>query len=552
MKTCKISDFKPIVLVFISLIFISCGTSNHSTLVSFDVKIKNLKESTNWKNWHFKDIEQDSIPGISLERANHFINAASKPESVLVAVIDTETDINHDFLKTKIWINNDEIPNNGKDDDNNGYIDDLNGWNFLGNAAGENNKYVNFESTRILRKLATYFQTKDTLLLDENDANLFIYLKKVQERQKQRTIYFLDNQDNYDRLFTYYHEAIRAFKPYFTIKTATLTKLDSLQQAGNTGISDFNFLVIKDCLESNIDDIFVLEKKMHATNLVEKLLNVNYNDRQIQGDNPYDLTDIAYGNNLMSNNVTLLDHGTNMSGIIVGIAQQNEIQIMPLAISCYGDEHDKDIALAIRYAVNNGAKIINMSFGKEFSSNNDWVLNAIKYAALKDVLLISSAGNNSLELDSFNEYYPNDNDDNHIEISDNFILVGASAYLTDITLKESSSNYGRRDVDLFAPGTDIYTTAPNNTYINNANGTSSAAAITSGVAALIRSYYPALTASQVKHILMDSGVEYTIDVATPTKENPDKTTPFNQLSKSGKILNAYNALLMAEQINKGR
>jgi subtilisin family serine protease len=532
-------------LALLGLFFTSC--KNQFPVKDYDF----LYQDTFFdKNWFTKN-NSDTLSSINLHKKNQRQEYNSKFKTQIVAVIDNETDIYHEALKESIWTNLKEIPNNNLDDDNNGYIDDINGWNFLGNAAGENNKYVNFESTRIIRKLVPYFQTKDTLLLDENDANLFMYLKKVQDRQKQRTIYFLDNQDNYDRLFTYYHDAIRAFKPYFTRETATLTKLDSLQQAGNTGISDFNFLVIKDCLESNINSTYVHREKQHARNKVKILLGLNYHDRAVQGDNADDFSNTNYGNNMMSNNVNFLDHGTKMSGIIAGIAQRNEVKIMPLAISAYGDEHDKDISLAIRYAVDNGAKVINMSFWKEFSLYEEWVHDAIKYAASKDVLIISIAGNDGLDL-NINKKYPNDRLSDGSEVADNFILVGASNKIINEELMLPYSNYGNRDVDLFAPGTDIYTTAPNNSYINDANGTSSAAAVTSGVAALIRAYYPKLTASQVKHILMDSGVEYTIEVATPTTAQPDKTTPFNQLSKSGKILNAYNAMLLAAQASRGR
>jgi cell wall-associated protease len=191
-----------------------------------------------------------------------------------------------------------------------------------------------------------------------------------------------------------------------------------------------------------------------------------------------------------------------------------------------------------------------MSFGKEFSLHKEWVFDAIKYAEKNNVLIISSAGNFGYNLNSNNDYYPNDNIDNGAEISANFVLVGATSYSINSALKTESSNYGKNDVDLFAPGDKIFTTLPNNKYSNNLGGTSLASAITSGVAALIFSYYPNLTASQVKHILMDTGLEYTLEVNTLTEEDKNKTTPFNQLSKSGKVLNAYNAFIMADSISR--
>ncbi|AUC78261.1 peptidase S8 [Nonlabens sp. MB-3u-79] len=541
-------------LVFVLILIISVSCKTKQTFEPVHSPVINIQEIKldDFKNWHFKDLQLDTVPGISLNRAyDSLLTKDRKDHKTIVAVIDNETDINHKDLAHQIWVNKKEIADNQIDDDNNGYVDDIHGWNFLGNAQGENNKYVNFESTRILRKLTPYFKDKDTTNLNPNDAKLFSYYQKVKKRHEVRLKYFLAEKDNYDRLYDFYFAAVKEIAPYFKNRPYTLEAIDSLKQSKSTNIDDFHFLVMTDCLKNNIDDSLVLKEKKHATNMVEKLLVIEYNDREIQGDNPDDITDTIYGNNLMSNNVEFLNHGTKMSGIITGISRNNEVEIMPLAISAYGDEHDKDIALSIRYAVDNGAKVINMSFWKEFSLYENWVLDAIKYADQNDVLIISIAGNDGLNLNQ-NVKYPNDKLTDGTEVSDNFILVGASNHNLNKGFVPGYSNYGTIDVDLFAPGNEIYTTSPNNTYVNNSGGTSSSAAVTSGVAALIRSYYPDLTASEVKHILMDSGVEYTLEVATPTEEDPEKTTPFNQLSKSGKVLNAYNALLMAERISKGK
>ncbi len=184
-----------------------------------------------------------------------------------------------------------------------------------------------------------------------------------------------------------------------------------------------------------------------------------------------------------------------------------------------------------------------MSIGKEFSLHKNWVFEAIKYAEKHDVLIVSAASNSNFNLNDNNNHYPNDNINNEDEVSDNFLLVGASTYFLNEYLKDSSSNYGNIDVDVFAPGDKIYTTVPNDKYTSNFGGTSAAAAITSGIAALIRSYYPKLSVSQVKHLIMDSGLEYNLNV----KVN-DTLLPFNTLSKSGKVVNAYNALIMADRI----
>ncbi|WP_298779296.1 S8 family serine peptidase [uncultured Polaribacter sp.] len=539
-----------LILVFIS--FISCEIDNNirkliiTPLIDSSLTIKSIKKT---KNWHLKDIELDTIPGISLLRAYDSLLIYKKSKETIIAIIDNEVDINHLNLKETIWVNKNEIANNNIDDDENGYIDDVNGWNFLGNINGENNKFVNFEYTRILKKLSPKFESKNIVDIEPKDSlsyQLYINAKEKYDKRLKSDLY---EKKYHTKLYEYYFKAKKELSKFFKNKPFTIKALDSLKNLKSNTIDDIHFLILIDCLDKEIDDEYVIKEKYLAEERLDKLLGLNYNDREIQGDNPEDITDTKYGNNILNNNIKLLNHGTKMAGIINNIALNNEIKIMPLAISAYGDEHDKDIALAIRYAVNNGAKVINMSFGKEFSIHKEWVFDAIQYAEKNNVLIISSAGNFSYNLDTNNNYFPNDNVNNQVEVSDNFMLIGATSYKLSSEFKTENSNYGKIDVDVFAPGYEIYTTAPNNEYTKS-GGTSSASAVTSGVAGLIRSYYPNLTAPQVKHILMDSGLEYTLEVSTPTKEDKNKTTPFNQLSKSGKVLNAYNALIMADSISK--
>ena len=211
-----------------------------------------------------------------------------------------------------------------------------------------------------------------------------------------------------------------------------------------------------------------------------------------------------------------------------------------------GDEYDKDIALGIRYAVDNGAKVINGSFGKSFSPHKQWVYDAIKYAEKKDVLIVHAAGNDAKNIDTENNF-PNDSDDKVTEFADNVITIGALNFEYGNKVVARFSNYGKINVDTFGPGVKIYATTPNDTY-KYLQGTSMASPNVAGVAALIRSYYPKLSAKQVKHILMDSGVAITADVIVGGK--PNDTRSFTTLSQSGKIVNAYNAILMAEKMSK--
>jgi subtilisin family serine protease len=510
------------------------------------------KSKINFKNWQFKDIILDTLPGVSLNRSYDSLLINKKGKQVIVAVIDMAVEINHHGLVNHIWKNSNEVIGNEIDDDKNGYIDDINGWNFLSNSKGENNEFVNYEYTRILRKFNHLFQYKTIVDISSKDSLNFIIYKKAKKDYDERMNYAIEDIDYINMVSKGKSEAERKIMTYLPIKNYTVKDLDSLKKSYPKDIVLQKMIRRKsNFIKYGYTDKYINDYKLKADNRIDKLLNLKYNDRLIQGDNSYDLKDIGYGSNSFNVNTTILNHGTKMAGIIVNIGLENEIKIMPLAISAYGDEHDKDIALAIKYAVDNGAKVINMSFAKEFSLQPLWTIEAIKYAEKNNVLIIHSSSNDDLNLDSSDSFlFPNDH--NYFEIkeeSDNFLRVGSSSMSVN-KIKSSFSNYGKTEVDLFAPGEKIYTTFSQNKFDISSGGTSSASAITSGVAALIFSYYPNLTASQVKHILMDSGLEYDIEVSTPSKDDKNKMTPFNQLSKSGKVLNAYNAFIMADSISR--
>ena len=208
-----------------------------------------------------------------------------------------------------------------------------------------------------------------------------------------------------------------------------------------------------------------------------------------------------------------------------------------------GDEYDKDIALGIRYAVDNGAKVINGSFGKYYSPHKEWVQDALKYAAEKDVLVIFAAGNDSKNLDVENKY-PSDSYNGAPEISNNILIVGALNAEYGTKMVAPFSNYGQYNVDVFAPGMKIYATIPNQEY-KYLQGTSMASPNVAGVAAMIRSYYPKLTAAQVKKVIIDSGITLTNTVLLGEDQHEAN---FKTASVSGKIVNAYNAMIMASQM----
>ena len=283
--------------------------------------------------------------------------------------------------------------------------------------------------------------------------------------------------------------------------------------------------------------------------------NLKQDYRKVVGDNPNDITDTKYGNNnVMGPDKEKILHGTHVAGIVAQVRNNNiggdgianNVEILTVRAVPDGDEYDKDIALGIRYAVDNGAKVINGSFGKSFSPHKQWVYDAIKYAEKKDVLIVHAAGNDAKDIDSYDNF-PNDSDDKKTEFADNMITIGALNFEYGDKVVARFSNIGKVNVDVFAPGVKIYATTPNDTF-KYLQGTSMASPNVAGVAAIIRSYYPTLTASQVKHILMDSGVA--ISETVVVGGNPKDSRSFTTLSKSGKIVNAYNALLMADKMSR--
>ncbi len=501
------------------------------------------------KAWQHKDIIEDTIPGISSDKAHNTLLKTTN-NTVIVAVLDSGVDIDHEDLKGQIWTNQDEIPNNNIDDDHNGYIDDIHGWNFLGNTKGENINYTRWEFVRILKDKG-YFNKgelhipkdeKDTIILSA--AKCYTEAKDILEEDKA---YVLEIEEK----FAFIKKHLNDYFPNHQYSFQKLKEIDT------TGTKDLKKAVetLHSFLKYELTEAWIQDyQKKYVNNVEDYNLNPDYNDRKRIGDHALDINDTAYGNANVIGNKNIDSHGTLVSGII-GAVRNNDVgingiadnvQLMPIRVIPKGDEYDKDVALAIRYAVDNGAKVINMSFGKFFSPQQEWVMDAIQYAAKNDVLIIHAAGNDNTDIDR-RMFYPNDQITT-TEISDTFVNVGALHYKLNHKLVAYFSNYGKTQVDIFAPGYNIHTTAPNNTY-RTESGTSFAAPIVSGIAALLRSRYQKLKASQIKNILMSSGNSYNIKVRIPGKKKNERTY-FSELSKSGKVVNAYNALLMADEMSR--
>lgn len=550
---------------FIIFCFFLCSCSLLNTkqsrklnLVDVSSKLNKVKQltKTEKQNWQHKDIIEDTIAGISLDKAYRVLKLDDKySDTIIVAVLDMRIHKNHEDIKSFIWINTDEVPKNGIDDDQNGYIDDINGWNFLGNANGDQAYRANFEYVRIIKKFKEKFKNKRREEIDSGairNYDLYHKAKKAYSEELQYVRRKLSSLHYKKIRKDFLEKELRKIYPEISLTLKTLQNLKSDNKKISQNLTDLIQLK-KDSARNAFS--FASEKRY-----IDIYLNEDFKERAIIGDDVNDIKDVSYGNNKITsdNSAGTHTHAIKVAGIIAANRNNskgikgiiNKVKIMPIVISPYGDEQDKDMALGIRYAVDNGAKIINISSSKLFSLHKDWVMEALKYAEDKDVLVITSAGNEAKDLD-VEQNYPNDTDENGAEVFQNFIKVGASNHLLNEDIVHYTSNYGKKSVDIFAPGKDIYTTYPNNNY-RFSSGTSYSAPIISGVAALILSYYPNLSAAEMKTVILDSAVTINWEVNTPANRgNKEKElVPFSSLSKSGKIVNAYNALLMAEEVSK--
>jgi subtilisin family serine protease len=501
---------------------------------SVTLKVSELTENEK-HTWGHLDLVKDTIPGMSVEKAYAEIIKNKKGKTVIVAVIDSGIDIEHEDLVDVIWVNEDEIAGNGIDDDKNGYVDDIHGWNYLGDAYDEQLEYV--------RILADGDKTHPDFA-------------RAQAEYDTEYAETLQRKAQYDQIYAQVKDADALVAKYLGTEDYTAAQVEAIttdDEALNKAKGVLTFMYGNGFDNSKVALTSINEGVVYFTDKLNANLNIEFVGRTT-GDNPDDLTDVGYGNNNVLPSEKGESHGTHVAGIIAatrgngkgvdGVA--NNVVIMSLRAVPNGDEQDKDIALAIRYAVDNGAQIINGSFGKYYSKHSDWVRDAIAYASENNVVFVNAAGNEGLDLD-LKECYPNDQVNSGPEVSETFITVGALEPKYGSNMVAGFSNYGKINVDVFAPGAKIYSTTPENEY-DTKGGTSMAAPAVAGVAALIWSYYPKLTAAQVKQIIMDSGL--TLSTKVVVGGDTEDIEPIGNLSKSGKIVNAYNALIMADQLSK--
>jgi len=547
---------KPIFVTALAVVTLaSCSSVKNLAVPTMDTAVtlaakKGAVSEEQSNHWAHADLATDTIPGISLDKAYKFLEGKTGV-TVVVAVIDSGIDIEHEDLKDVIWTNPGEIAGNGIDDDKNGYIDDVYGWNFLGGEGVTAPEQL--EITRLVAKMKTQFDGKTAEDINEGEkAGFEKYQKylKVFNKEAERNIKTAVRLKQIGESFA----GVKAFLGTETVTMEALQAVKTEDKALQAQIGDILGLLGRGLDEKAYVEYYETFKK-------NKQYDLDFDGRAIVGDNPTDFNDKVYGNNNVIGSKDGEIHGTHVSGIILasrnngvgmnGVA--HNAKLMSVRAVPDGDERDKDVALAIRYAVDNGAKVVNMSFGKAFSPYRHWVFDAIKYAEKHDVLLVHAAGNSNKDID-VEDNWPNDSMDKVVEIADNVLTIGAMSVNYDENLPASFSNYGKSNVDIFAPGVKIYSTFPKNEY-KAISGTSMASPEVAGIAALVRSYYPQLSASQVKHIIMNSGTELDMEVILPgskSEEKPNgKKVKFSSLSISGKVANAYNALVLAEKmVNK--
>ncbi|MBU2949662.1 S8 family peptidase [Tamlana agarivorans] len=525
---------------FAAVLLYGCGGSSIvSTPVenidSSPLKVSELTEAEA-HNWGHLDLVKDTIPGMSVDRAYAELIKNKKGKKVIVAVIDSGIDIDHEDLNEILWTNEGEIPGNGIDDDKNGYVDDIHGWNFLGKGYDEQ-----LEMVRILVN-----GDKNSEDFARAEAEYDVEYKKWTETKAR-----------YDQIYVMIKEVHAALTEHFgkadyskeDVK-ALETEDEKLTKAKQVAMSMFG---------NGMDSLADAEKEIkNGLESINDRLNYNLNKDfkgRVNGDDPDDMSTKYYGDANVKPVKKSESHGTHVAGIIAAVRNNgkgangvaNNVELMSVRVVPNGDEYDKDVALSIRYAVDNGAKVINGSFGKSYSPHAKLVRDAIAYASKNDVIFVHAAGNDSKDVDT-EPNFPDDNV-NYVEVSDTYIRVGALAPTYGSKMVAGFSNYGKQNVDVFAPGASVYSTTPENEY-DTKGGTSMAAPAVAGVAALVRSYYPDLTAAEVKTVILDSGLA--INRKVIVGGNTSDIRPFADLTKSGKMVNAYNALIMAAKLSASK
>lgn len=527
-------------------------------LLVFSLSIFSQGEAKRPDNWFNLDPTNDKINGVSTERTYSELLKGKKSTTIIVGVLDSGVDYMHEDLKDVMWTNPGEIAGNGVDDDKNGYIDDVHGWNFIGGKDGKNVEKDNLELTRLYKFYKPKFEgkTEKDLKSKQEKKDFQLYQTLQQDYEKQKGEY----QATYNQI-KFIKDAFEAMIK--DLKGQGVEKIDAdaikkyePKEAQGKQAKFFATKMIERSPGATMDDLMenINEGFEQFDNLLNFSLSMEYDPRPIVGDDYNNSNEKFYGNGDCKGPFSF--HGTHVAGIIAasrkngvgmdGIA--DNVKIMSVRCVPNGDERDKDVANAIRYAVDNGAQILNMSFGKKYSWDKKVVDEAVKYAQSKGVLLIHAAGNDGINIDNI-VHYPCKKFENSKKEAANFIDVSALNWEPKEQIVASFSNYGKKTSDLFSPGVDIYSTAPEGKY-KDASGTSMAAPVVAGVAAVLKSYYPELTAVQIKKILVTSSRKEFKESKVIKPGTKDELIEFDELTKTGGVVNLYEAVKMAQGMVK--
>lgn len=498
------------------------------------------------KNWFNMDPTRDGIMGVSTEKAYAELLKGRPTKTIVVAIIDSGVDVEHEDLKGNIWTNPKEIPGNGIDDDNNGYIDDIHGWNFIGGKDGKNVHQDTYELTRIYKKLKARFDGKSEKDIGPAEKSDYNYYLDIKAKFNEKLTEMRSGMEQFGIFGEMYRKSVQLLKAYTDVEELTTDIVQGIESQDERIMAARG--IYMQAAIFGLDEERLAEAEEYYSNGVKYGYNLDFDPRHIVGDNYEDKTERFYGNNDVKGPDA--GHGTHVAGIVAAIRNNNlgidgiatDVKIMAIRAVPDGDERDKDVANAIRYAVDNGAQIINMSFGKQYSTDKDIVDAAIRYAEERGVLLIHAAGNESMDTDKVNFYPQRTYNDG--KKAANWLDIGALSWRGGEMAVAEFSNYGKNTVDFFAPGVDILSTMPNQQY-KEQSGTSMAAPVATGVAALVWSYFPHLTAVQLRDVLIKSVVKIDRKVKIPGGEELVK---FGNLSVTGGVVNAYRAVQEAMKI----
>lgn len=503
--------------------------------------------------WYHKDFAATNVYGVNTDNAYKYLESKGlKAKPVVVGVLDSGVEVDHPGLIKNMWRNPNEIPNNGKDDDNNGYVDDVHGWNFMGGKNGDID-VDNMEVTRVVKKYKDVFEGTNSTVNKANQAkmpNEFEMYMKSKELFTKKSLEAKQGYETYSRIQQMIPSMIALLNGQ-PLTTEAVTAIKPITQEQAMAVSVLGQLVndpsVKGKAPAEVQKFLEAQMKEaldYYGPQATKQYNLDYDPRaEIVGDNYDDYTERFYGNNNYEGPDA--QHGTHVAGIIAGMPHGTEVQygvgyktarIMTVRTVPNGDERDKDVANSIRYAVDNGAKILNMSFGKPVSPGKNIVWEAFKYAQDKGVLLVKAAGNENENIEE-NIYYPTNFQDvtDPAPFINNMIVVGASTNNNEF-LRASFSNYNQKMVNVFAPGDKIYSTVPDGKY-EYLQGTSMAAPLVAGAASVLLAYMPNLTPAQIIEALVKTSNKSSVNAMISSNTN----NSFNLISQAGGVIDVLKA-----------